>query len=145
MRSSSVHWQVLSQPMMCGMWILPWNIIHLEIWCQTFPKLSLPYINHCVLATTATVLDYSVVSSLGIMSVTGHRNEKRIQSYVNALSVSQRRKYSETLVLQRVSTGVVSQRNMTSPATSSSASTSSVAVAFSLCALEITRESDTFH
>lgn len=44
--------------------------------------LSLTYRNHCV--TTATVLAHSGVSSLGIMSVTGHRNEKSIQSYVNA-------------------------------------------------------------
>lgn len=88
--------------------------------------LSLTYTNHCVRATTATVLAHSGVSSLGIMSVTGHRNEKSIQSYVNAPSVSQRRQYSETL--QRVATGVVSQCNLTSPAPPSSASTSSVAV-----------------
>uniref|UniRef100_A0A8W8J7L6 Uncharacterized protein n=1 Tax=Magallana gigas TaxID=29159 RepID=A0A8W8J7L6_MAGGI len=72
--------------------------------------LSLTYTNHCDRATTATVLAHSGVSSLGIMSVTGHRNEKSIQSYVNAPSVSQRRQYSETL--ERVSTGVVSQCNL---------------------------------
>lgn len=45
---------------------------------------------------------------------------------MSALSVTQRRRYSETL--QRGATGVVSQRNMTSPAPPSSASTSYVAV-----------------
>lgn len=88
--------------------------------------LSLTYTNHCVQAITATVLAHSGVSHPGIMSVTGHRNEKSIQSYVNAPSVSQGRQYSETL--QRVATGVVSQCNMTSPAPPSPASSSSVAV-----------------
>lgn len=67
--------------------------------------LSLTYTNHCVRATTAIVLAHSGVSSLEIMSVTGHRDEKSIQSYVNAPSVSHGRQYSETL--QRVATGVV--------------------------------------
>lgn len=67
---------------------------------------SLTYTNHCVRATTATVLAHSGVSSLGIMSVPGHQNEKSMQSYVNAPAVSQRRQYSETL--QRVATSVVS-------------------------------------
>lgn len=84
--------------------------------------LSLTYTNHCVQAITATVLAHSGVSHPGMMSVTGHRNEKSIQSYVNAPSVSQGRQYSET---QRVATGVVRQRNMTSPAPPSPASSSS--------------------
>lgn len=46
--------------------------------------LSLTYTNHCVRATTAIVIAHSGVSSLGIMWLTGHRNEKSIQSYVNA-------------------------------------------------------------
>lgn len=72
------------------------------------------------------MLAQSWIGSLEIISVTGHRNEKSIQSCINAPFVSQRRQYSQTL--QRVFTGVVSQRNMTSPAPQSSATTSSVAL-----------------
>ena len=85
-------------------------------------RLSRNYTNHCVRATTATVLAHAGVSSVGIMSVTGHRNEQSIKSYVNAPSMAQRRQYSETL--QQVATGQV---NVSSPS-SSAPSSSSVAV-----------------
>lgn len=66
------------------------------------------------------------VSSLGIMSVACHRNKKSIQIYVDAASVSRRRKYRETHHL--VALGVVSQVSMKNRTPPSSTFTSSVAV-----------------
>ena len=63
------------------------------------------YTNHC--RTTATGLAQAGVSSVGFMSVTGHRNEQSIKRYmyVSAHSMAQRRQYSETQ--QQVATGQV--------------------------------------
>lgn len=88
--------------------------------------LSLTYTNRRVRATTSNVLANAGVSSLGIMSVACHRNEKSIQIYVDAASVSRRRKYRETH--QLVALGVVSQVSMKNRTPPSSAFTSSVAV-----------------
>lgn len=111
----------------CDVWYYNAPMGHNTLGCMmsTISKasgLSRNYTNHCVRATTATVLAHAGVSSVGIMSVTGHRNEQSIKSYVNAPTMAQRCQYSETL--QQVATGQV---NVSSPS-SSAPSSSSVAV-----------------
>ncbi|XP_033725028.1 uncharacterized protein LOC117315013 isoform X1 [Pecten maximus] len=81
--------------------------------------LSQVYTNHCVRATTATMLAHAGVDSRGIMSVTGHRNQKSLQSYINTPSIEQRHQYS--CVLQSSATGnslnqVALQNTSTAPA-----------------------------
>ena len=60
-------------------------------------RLSQCYTNHCVRATTASRLSEAGVGALGIMSVTGHRNEQSLKSYITTPSVAQRRAFSSIL------------------------------------------------
>jgi site-specific recombinase XerD len=62
--------------------------------------LSVRYTNHCIMATVATGLKGSGVDNLSIMSVTGHRNVKSLESYIAGPTEQQRRELSHTL--QRV-------------------------------------------
>ena len=59
-------------------------------------KLSIPYTNHCIRATTITVLDENDISSRHIMSLSGHRSENSLKSY-NKTSNSMKRKMSHLL------------------------------------------------
>ena len=86
----------------CDAWYYNAPMGHNTLGCMmsTISKtsgLSRNYTNHHVRATTATGLAHAGVSSVGFMSVTGHRNEQNMKSYVNAPSMAQRRQYSETL------------------------------------------------
>ena len=61
--------------------------------------LSVIYTNHCLRATLITKLHHAGVSAQGIMSISGHRNEKSVKSYVDQLlpSSAQRKGYSNIL------------------------------------------------
>ncbi|VDI35764.1 Hypothetical predicted protein [Mytilus galloprovincialis] len=59
--------------------------------------LSYRYTNHCIKATVGTGLKRAGVDDLTIMSVTGHRNIKSLESYVAGPSDAQRRALSSTL------------------------------------------------
>jgi len=60
-------------------------------------NLSKSYTNHCIRATVATVLNRQVVDLLKIMSVTGHRNVKSLESYINEPTDNERRTLSAAL------------------------------------------------
>ena len=49
-------------------------------------NMSRRYTNHCITATVATVLKREGVDLLSIMSVTGHRNVKSLDSYIVTLT-----------------------------------------------------------
>jgi len=53
--------------------------------------------NHCIKTTVATGLKHAGVGVLSIMSVTGHRNVKSLDSYIEGPSDQQRRSLSATL------------------------------------------------
>lgn len=88
-------------------------------------NLSKRYTNHCIRATVATGLKRKGLYLLSIMSVTGHRNVKSLDSYIQAPDDSERRKISATLQnlapipVQSTSTSSTSQ-TLTSVGTSSS-------------------------
>ena len=58
---------------------------------------SVRYTNHCIRATVATGLKRTGVDDLSIMSVTGHRNVKSLESYIAGSTEQQRRELSHTL------------------------------------------------
>ena len=62
-------------------------------------SLSCTYTNHCIRATTCTILDRAGHKTHEIMAVTGHKNESSVglRSYINCLSIGQKRKLSESL------------------------------------------------
>lgn len=60
-------------------------------------SLSCTYTNHCIRATTCTILDRAGHKTHEIMAVTGHKNESSVRSYVNRLSIGQKQKLSESL------------------------------------------------
>ncbi|CAC5417042.1 unnamed protein product [Mytilus coruscus] len=64
--------------------------------------LSIRYTNHCLRATVATGLKRAGVDDRAIMSVTGHRNVKSLDSYIEGPTDKQCRELSNTL--QRVAT-----------------------------------------
>jgi len=59
--------------------------------------LSVQYTNHCVRATTATVLAKSGIDSRDVISVTGHKHESSLKSYIKAPTMDQRHTMSEIL------------------------------------------------
>jgi hypothetical protein len=59
--------------------------------------LSATYTNHCVRATTITVLNDAGFKDRAIVSVSGHRNEKSISSYVADTRVDTKRRMSDAL------------------------------------------------
>lgn len=59
--------------------------------------LSRRYTNHCIKATVATGLKHAGIDVLSIMSITGHRNVKSLDSYIEGPSDQQRRSLSATL------------------------------------------------
>ncbi|CAG2215768.1 unnamed protein product [Mytilus edulis] len=59
--------------------------------------LSIRYTNHCLRATVATGLKRAGVDDRAIMSVTGHRNVKSLDSYIEGPTDKQRRELSNTL------------------------------------------------
>ena len=62
-------------------------------------NLSKSYTNHCTRATVATDLNRQGVDLLKIMSVTGHRNVKSLESYmyINEPTDNERRTLSAAL------------------------------------------------
>ena len=60
-------------------------------------NMSRRYTNHCITATVATVLKRQGVDLLSIMSVTGHRNVKSLDSYINRPTDHERRMVSSAL------------------------------------------------
>ncbi|CAG2190184.1 KCTD1_15 [Mytilus edulis] len=72
----------------------------LASWMSRISKsadLSKIYTNHCIKATVATVLSRQGVDLLKIMSVTGHRNVKSLESYINEPTDNERRTLSSAL------------------------------------------------
>ena len=59
-------------------------------------KLSIIYTNHCIRATSVSVLDECGIEARHIMSVSGHRSESSIRSYART-SIGIKRKMSENL------------------------------------------------
>lgn len=59
--------------------------------------LSVRYTNHCIRAPASTGLKRSGVDDLSIMSVTGHRNVKTLESYIGGPTEQQRSELSHTL------------------------------------------------
>ena len=60
-------------------------------------KLSYPYTNHSIRATTISILDECGYEARHIMAVSGHRSENSIRSYAAKTSLSKKRKMSEAL------------------------------------------------
>ncbi|CAG2184722.1 unnamed protein product [Mytilus edulis] len=60
--------------------------------------LSQIYTNHCVRATTVTVLAQSGVPKTDIMKITGHKSEASLESYYQDSSEKQKRQYSAILL-----------------------------------------------
>ena len=60
-------------------------------------NLSNKYTNHCLRATAATVLAEAGVEARNICSVTGHKNESSLKSYIHGPSLQQRHQFSKTL------------------------------------------------
>lgn len=60
-------------------------------------NLSKIYTNHCLRVTTATVLAKAGVETRNICSVTGHRNEASLKSYIQGPTMQQRHAFSTTL------------------------------------------------
>ena len=57
------------------------------------------YTNHCIKATTGTVLKKSGIAVHDIMAVTGHKNPTSLQSYVQGPDHVQRENMSNILAL----------------------------------------------
>ena len=60
-------------------------------------ELSQIYTNHCIRATTSTVLSHSSFNQNDIISVTGHKDPKSLLPYVASTGNEQRKKMSNTL------------------------------------------------
>lgn len=60
-------------------------------------NLSAKYTNHCVRATCITVLNESGFEARQIVTVSGHRNEQSVQTYVRDTSTAQKRSMSASL------------------------------------------------
>ena len=60
-------------------------------------ELSEVYTNHCIRATSVTVLDDCGVEARHIMAVSGHRSEGSIRSYAARTGIGMKRKMSESL------------------------------------------------
>ncbi|XP_071109478.1 uncharacterized protein [Haliotis cracherodii] len=58
-------------------------------------KLSKIYTNHCVRATTVTLLSHAGVECRDIMKLTGHRNEQSLMSYNCDSSSAQKRRWKQ--------------------------------------------------
>ena len=55
-------------------------------------ELSQIYTNHCIRATTSTVLSHSSFNQNDIISVTGHKDPKSLLPYVASTGNEQRKK-----------------------------------------------------
>ncbi|CAC5421278.1 unnamed protein product [Mytilus coruscus] len=95
--------------------------------------LSIRYTNHCLRATVATGLKREGVDDRAIMSVTGHRNVKSLDSYIEGTTDKQRRELSNTL--QRVATAnsdsALNENKTESNASATSAQNNSCQIAVS--------------
>lgn len=60
-------------------------------------QLSHDYTNHCIRATTATVLAHAEIEHSDIISVTGHKDIKSLEPYVTSVSNDKRKKMSNIL------------------------------------------------
>ena len=76
-------------------------------------NLSRVYTNHCVRATTCTVLDKMGASTHQIMAVTGHKNEASVRSYTNKLCIRQKQFISDALTMSK--TGGADQSGLRNP------------------------------
>ncbi|XP_048236651.1 zinc finger MYM-type protein 3-like isoform X1 [Haliotis rufescens] len=70
-------------------------------------RLSKTYTNHCVRATTISLLSHAGVENREIMKITGHKNEQSLLMYNANLSSAQKRRYSNILQGGSVSTEVM--------------------------------------
>lgn len=103
----------------CDVWYNNAPIGHNTLGCMmlTISKasgLSRNYTNYCVVATTAAGLPHTGVSSVGIMSVTGCRNEQNMREFALHGTASQ-----ISVILQQVATGQVDVSSPSSFAPSS--------------------------
>ncbi len=69
---------------------------------STDAKLSKRYTNHCIRATTITLLSHAGVSNRAITRITKHRNEESLKHYERDSSDEQKRQFGDIL-LQEVS------------------------------------------
>jgi len=65
---------------------------------STEAGLSRRYTNHCVRATTVTLLSHAGVTNRAITRITKHRNEKSLEYYETDSSDEQKRSYSDILL-----------------------------------------------
>ena len=72
---------------------------------STEAKLSKMYTNHCLRATTATILAQSGVQDRDIANVTGHKNPQSLQHYINNPSIEKKRALS-TILHENMSSGI---------------------------------------
>jgi hypothetical protein len=79
------------------------KLAHIMSRISTEANLSKRYTNHCIGATVAINLKRVGVDLLSIMSVTGHRNVKSLESYVQEQSDHENRQLSASL--QRIGIG----------------------------------------
>ena len=59
-------------------------------------QLSRTYTNHCIRATTISALSHTGVEARHIMTVSGHRNETSVKSYVRDTTSEQKRQMSSS-------------------------------------------------
>ena len=63
-------------------------------------KLSQIYTNHCIRATSVTLLDRAGIPVHRIMQVSGHRNEGSVKVYCERQTLQQQKQCSEILAKQ---------------------------------------------
>ena len=72
-------------------------------------NLSQVYTNHCIRATSVTLLDRAGVPVHRIMRVSGHRNEESVQVYCQRQTLQQQKQCSEILVAPVASTALATK------------------------------------
>ena len=70
-------------------------------------NLSQVYTNHCIRATSVTLLDRAAVPVHRIMQVSGHRNEGNVKVYCERQTLQQQKQCSEILAAPVASTALV--------------------------------------
>jgi hypothetical protein len=60
-------------------------------------ELSQIYTNHCLRATTSTILAHAGVDTRNICSVTGHKNHQSLESYIREPTLNQRKEMCDIL------------------------------------------------
>jgi hypothetical protein len=80
---------------------------------STDAKLSQTYTNHCLRATTTTILGHAGVDGRNICSVTGHKNLQSLESYIREPTMDQRKEMCT--ILHKFGKSETSQESLALP------------------------------